>query len=293
MRVARAFREAGFDVSQFEHYIDQESQDVRPIDIVASLSKNIENSRVTIKFFIECKYTRSKPWVILITSERFNKYAFYSRILRGSHPSNWEKVDSVQGRLVARILLAVEKENLNLDPFLIEKGAYIVRESLIDDPDPKRKDVAYEATVQVSKSVEAHDIESEKIFKGAVETFEDYRDPDARIVPEFKLFLNIAFPVVVINGELFESCLGKDNQLQVAQIKNGIVLVPYRRKETDPHAQVTLSPVTIVTEQALENYVKLVHEASENLLSQVKAIQDLIEHERSKITRPSQKEIEF
>ena len=39
MRVAKRFQENGFAVSQFDHFVDQESHSVRPVDVVATLSE--------------------------------------------------------------------------------------------------------------------------------------------------------------------------------------------------------------------------------------------------------------
>src|SRR6266498_4523901 len=83
MRVAKRFQESGFAVSQFDHFVDKESHSVRPVDVVATLAQDFGNSRVAIKLFIECKYSaKDKPWVIVVTSDKLDKHAFFSRTLK-------------------------------------------------------------------------------------------------------------------------------------------------------------------------------------------------------------------
>lgn len=290
MRVAKKFQENGFQVSQFEHFVDQESHSVRPVDVVVSLAKDIGNSRVVIKLYIECKYSaKDKPWVIVVTSDKFDKYSFFSRILKGQHPSSWSKIETLQGRVTARIVQALDS-NLSLDIFSIRNPGYVVAESLTN-----QKDHAYEAIIQISKSVEAHDIDTEETYKQSLQVFDDVdNDPShSRPPSDIGLFFSIAIPVVVINGQLFESYLGSNNEVEVSEIQSGMVFVPYRRRESNLHSQVILSPVTVVTEKYLDDYVSLIKQGLESMLSQIEAISDVIKFERSKYTKTTYDEVDF
>ncbi|MBE0680528.1 MAG: hypothetical protein IH589_01330 [Anaerolineales bacterium] len=286
MRVAKKFQESGFQVSQFEHFIDQESGSVRPVDVVVSLSKDIGNSRIVIKLYIECKYSaKDKPWVIVVTSDKFDKFSFFSRILKGEHPSSWSNIDILQGRVAAKIVQALDS-NLSLDVFSIKNPGYVVAESLTN-----QKDHAYEAIIQISKSVEAHDTESEETYKQTTQTLDDSEITDSS--SSFGLFVSIAFPIVVINGQLFESYLGNNNEVEVSEIQSGMVFVPYRRREANPHSQVVLSPVTVVTEKYLDNYVSLIKQGIESMLSQTEAISEVVDFEKSKYTKTTHGEVDF
>lgn len=290
MRVAKKFQENNFAVSQFEHFIDQESGSVRPVDVVVSLAKDVGNSRIIVKLYIECKYSaKDKPWVIVVTSDKFDKFSFFSRILKGHHPSNWSNIETLQGRATARIVQSLNS-NSSLDIFSIRNPGYVVAESLTN-----QKDHAYEAIIQISKSVEAHDTETEETYNKTLQAFDDLdEDPDyIKRPPDFGIFLSIAIPVVVINGQLFESYLGKDNEVEVSEIQNGMVFVPYRQRETNPHSQVVLSPVTVVTEKYLDNYISLIKQGIESMLSQTEAINDVIEFEKSKYTKTAYDETDF
>ena len=145
-------------------------------------------------------------------------------------------------------------------------------------------DHAYEAIMQISKCVEAHDSEAEETYKKTIQNWEPF---DYQISPtHLGLFFSIAFPVVIINGQLFESYLAEDNAVEALEIESGTVFVPYRHRETNPHSEIILSPVTVVTEKYLASYVILIKNAFENLLAQTQAIQEVIQFEQSQIINP-------
>lgn len=66
MRVADAFSDKGFTVSQSVYYRDPDSNKFRESDVVAFTYKYINGLWFTITFVIECKLIAEKPWVILV-----------------------------------------------------------------------------------------------------------------------------------------------------------------------------------------------------------------------------------
>lgn len=111
MRVAQTFKQVGFEVSHFENYLDPESNDLREIDVVASIKHQVGEIDISARLFVECKYLR-KPWVIFISPRRFNPFSYFSRIPSANYNVHeWKTQDSVQGRLLARILLSLGREN--------------------------------------------------------------------------------------------------------------------------------------------------------------------------------------
>jgi hypothetical protein len=279
MRVAKKFRDANFRVSQFNHYIDQESQSVRPVDVVASNTRNIKESTVDLKVYAECKYVGdNRAWVIITTQEKFNKYMYFSRVLRNNHPANWKAIETLQGRFIGKLVQFAEGKQ-EFDFFTRKTAGYIVRQAFLD-----KHDSAYEAIVEIGKSVEAHDLENENFYKKSLEVFE--QSENLHSAPSFGLYLSIAIPIVVINGELYESSLADDGRIETRKIEHGIVLVPYRRREKEPNAQVTLSSIAIVTETHLESYISDMKKAFDGLFSNDEAIQEVIAHEQYKIYDP-------
>jgi len=292
MRVAKKFGENGFTVSQFEHYVDQESKAVRQMDVVASISKRIGHSLVTVNLIIECKYAKSKPWVILITQKKLDKFTFFSRQLQGKHPSGWKNIPTLQGRLIGGLLQTLSRLQ-EIDKFAVEPAGYSVLETRFDSnykPDPSKLDYAFEAVVQVSKSVEAHDTQNEVIYKNSIRDYESGMGIDTGIrkieesTENLNLDLSIAIPVVLISGVLFESHLDDSNEIVVSEIPSGFVLTPYKRHETRVDSSVTLSPVIIITEDNLDAFIQKIQEMMEVMLEQETAIYDLVLYEQSKLT---------
>ena len=102
--------------------------------------------------------------MILVTPQKFDEDVFFSRIIGNHQLFDWKNIPTLQGRLVAKILQSFNKQQ-KTDLFSVTSVGYIVREVVPDNQDPNRKDIAYEATVQVSKSVEAQDIENEAFYR--------------------------------------------------------------------------------------------------------------------------------
>ena len=273
MRVAKVFRDAGFEVSQFKHFVDQESQSVRPVDVVAITSETVSDNLVSAQFFIECKYS-NQPWVILITPQRFDKFSFFSRVLQSKHPSNWESIKSLQGRLVGSILKTLDKNGEIPELLSLKDAGYVVKRTMVEDSTKKPNDIAYQATVQVSKSVEAQDIENETIY---LRVFED-ADPNSLALP-----FTFIFPIIVISGKLFEGHLGKNEEIEVKEVDYGTVFVPYRQRETKMDHQVVLSAVTIVTETYLTQYAEDIKKAFQDFLKHETSVNNVVNFEKSKL----------
>lgn len=289
MRVAKAFQENGFAVSQFEYFLDKDNQTIRQTDVVASISKNIGNSLVTINLIVECKYAKSKPWVILITQQKFDRYTFFGRVMNGNPPSQWKKLLTLQGRLVGKILLALERSK-DVDFFDVNPAGYAVMEARLDSnykPDPNQLDYAYEAIMQVSRCVLYHDNKNEEIFKNIIRSFEDgfgietgYRTLGTP--SSFSLDLNITIPLVVINGRLFKSYLSEDNTIEVSEIGNGFVLMPHLG-DKNIQRSVPLSTIMVVTENNLKSFIPKLQSMLKVILEQENAIREFIEYEESTI----------
>src|SRR5262249_51855452 len=67
MRVAAAFRQAGFGVSQSEYYHDTVTGTPREIDVVPTIRSDLGSGVFRIQFINECKVTLEKPWLFFCT----------------------------------------------------------------------------------------------------------------------------------------------------------------------------------------------------------------------------------
>lgn len=151
MKVAQTFEQAGFEVSQSQRYLDPGSDELREIDVVASLHRQIDGIDASITLFIECKYSQDKPWVIFTSSRRLDPLFYFSRILHDKYNVyEWKTQKGLQGRLLARILSTLPRDSVDFDFFRMPKSVgYSVVQAL---GNPDAKDSAYTATMQVTAS---------------------------------------------------------------------------------------------------------------------------------------------
>jgi hypothetical protein len=289
MRTAQVFRQVGFEVSQFETYIDPESGDIREIDVTASKSCHLDTIDVMITLFIECKHM-THPWVIFTSSRRSNPLAYFSRILRGQYDlREWASLDSFQGCLLARILLSLGQQELSRYRFfnVPQNIGYGITESL---KSYKAVSKAFTAMMQVSKCLEAHDARTEMIFQRTIRDYETRAGGGGFQKAEASLFCRIAFPVVVVRGKLFECYLDTDNNMTIAEIDEGTVLVAHRDRG-ERQKETCASAVRIVTTSHLESLAQEAHQAFVTLLSQEAAVEEVWKHMCAGI--PETEEIPF
>jgi hypothetical protein len=105
MRVARTLSLAGFDVSQFESYVDPNENKLREIDMLASVTREFDGFTVSVSFLIECKHAGEHQWVVFTSPRRIGRWFHFSRVLRDrSKMRDWQLYTTLQARLVARIL---------------------------------------------------------------------------------------------------------------------------------------------------------------------------------------------
>jgi hypothetical protein len=64
MSVASEFYKHGFSVKQSSYYIYPETGKSREIDVMAAKSLFTGNYSAKIRFVVECKASKKKPWVI-------------------------------------------------------------------------------------------------------------------------------------------------------------------------------------------------------------------------------------
>ena len=285
MRVAQIFKHVGVEASQFENYLDPESNDLREIDVVASTKHQVGEIDVSVRLFVECKYLRN-PWVIFISPRRFSPFSYFSRTLGANYNVHeWKTQDSVQGRLLARILLSLGRENTSKFRFfsMPQTIGYGVTEALRSEP--RAIDNAYTATMQVSKCIEAHDIEMEMNFQKTIEEYEERVYESETGESKFSPWCSIAFPVIVVKGKLFECYLDSNSEIALSETMESLVLVSNKSRSEISSAKPRTSAVRIITESHTKSFAHEALQAVNALLSQESAIRELWEYEYSKISK--------
>ena len=65
MKVAKAFKKSDFQIGQSIMFKDVDTEKYRETDIIAHVTKGINNVWFNLTFVIECKKIIGKPWVVL------------------------------------------------------------------------------------------------------------------------------------------------------------------------------------------------------------------------------------
>jgi hypothetical protein len=206
MRVACAFRRAGFRVLQSEYYADPTSGVQREIDVVAHVDRRFEKLLVRIEFVVECKSSKSKPWVMFCASDQ-----------RLANPARVAQRTASEIGSDALLSLAQRKDVQDLDLFSVaHPPAYGITQAFTSGAD-----VAYAALTTVAAAAAAAAIEADQYSKLA--------SPFAKIV----------FPAIAIEGKLFSCVLQDDASISVSESQHGTLL--WRNQFAgEPHTIVTL-----------------------------------------------------
>lgn len=185
MRVAAAFRQAGFDVRQSDYYTDDESGKAREIDVIANARSDI--GYIDVNFIVECKSSK-KPWVLLTSPDTLSG-------------ANRIFLFSVSSRMARELLADRYKEFKNRIPWLGKSNrcGYSLRQAFSDG-----KDQAFSATISAAKAAE-HAATSLERWNSATFRF--------------------AFPVIVVDTPIVECTLGDDGSLESCEIPQGELLL--------------------------------------------------------------------
>jgi hypothetical protein len=278
MRVAQTFEQAGFEVSQSQKYLDPGTDELREIDVVASLNRQYDAITIATTLFIECKYSEDEPWVVFTSSRHLDPLSYFSRILRDKYNVyEWQSEKSLQGRLTAKILASLPRDNPNFDFdfFRVPPNVgYSVVQAL---GKPGAKDNAYIATMQANSCVEANDFEVERGYQESIQDYE--RRVELIRKSKFSVYCNIGFPIVVLQGHLFECHLDSKNEIAVSEISEGIVILGSKDRGEELRARPSTSAVRIVTETSLQSVAQKAYQAADLLLAQEQAVRELYEYE--------------
>lgn len=189
MRVANTLIESGFEVRQSLFYIDPESDEAREIDVVGRSTEITDV--VDISFVIECKST-SKPWV-LFTSENtfvnYNQFFAYCLYSEAGRKRFCRRSTSIQK--LGDFLTWFDKKGRN---------GYAVTEAFTSNVDN-----TYKAIMSTLKASIALKTLGDK----------EQRNP-----------LIFIFPIIVVDGCLFESYLNNNGKLVVEEIEKGFLHFP-------------------------------------------------------------------
>ena len=210
MKVARAFAESDFEVRQSSFYTDPESNEVREIDIVCNSNYVID--AFYVYFVIECK-SASKPWVLFTSENTFVNYNKY----------------------FAYCLYSEVGKKLFIDKTL----EILAREDVLTWFNKKGRN-GYSMTEAFTSSIDNTYKAAMSALKAAVAL---------KILADENKHLTFIFPVIVVDGSLFESYLDVDGKLVVDAINKGFLHFPRQTKE------VTGTTIYVVTLDYLPEFI--------------------------------------
>lgn len=189
MQVSESLQKAGFSVSQSTYYLDPELGIAREIDIVATQGLLAGDTFAHIKYVIECKKSRNKPWIIFTRKNEIFDWEY----------TEWYCTNDEGWDYLTHAAIDGKTDKLPLNYHLRDRVEYGVTTAFTTG-----EDTAYKA-IQTSVRCAISYIEKTKSRQslGSAE---------------------IVVPVIVIDGLLFDSYLSESGEIVVNRIEEGVVL---------------------------------------------------------------------
>jgi hypothetical protein len=225
MQVSLAFKQSGFSIRQSNFYADPEKGESREIDVIATTKEDLSCTKY-VSYVIECKVSRDKPW-ILFTSEN---------LLGG-----WNI-------FFTRAILTEEARKILIDTFrddLDNPKLGWLREKLragygLTQAFTSGRDITHEAIMSASKAAIARKVEMDKNSGGVFE---------------------VIFPVIIIDGRLFECFLDNSCSVQIREIEEGVLFSPRSIGGT------LISCIRLVTIKSLPEFSRKAYELAKVVLT--------------------------
>jgi len=230
LKVAGAFHEAGFQITVSEFALDTKSGEPREIDVLATRSTFLTPANIfDLSFVIECRYSGKYPWIVFksTSNEHIGVFAdfFYRFATELGHIALLE-MSSLDDAQNSRLFSLPSKMGHGVTA-AFQKG----------------NDVANNAMTKVCDAAAALIGQAEA---GA-----------GRCA--------ILFPVLMLQGRIFECEITDEADIQLAEVKRSTVL--WRR----PTTKSSIVPVDLVTEGEVVRF-------TEEKFTQCEALKPLIEN---------------
>jgi hypothetical protein len=174
-RTAHIFRKAGFDVLQGFYVHGPDKDSVREVDILASVAYVDSVPAIRICYLVECKWTIDRPWVIFTSPESATTPT--ASIGETMIPSEWKAVISEAATI--KSLAALETYS---SPIRTGFGGRVAFS--------KGQDNFYQSVQSI-------------LFKAAAHI--NFWKNRGHIKPPIYALIDLVFPMIVIDGPLFEA----------------------------------------------------------------------------------------
>ena len=182
LRTSKSFLKSGFTVAQSIFYEDPLTKKFRETDIIAHTTKLVNNVWVNLTFVVECKSSIDKPWI-----------SFNNDNIENFSGKNLPILTTKNGRrLMKEITINSQFRSDLIFPDKQKMGYSVVRAFA------NSKDMAYTASQNVLSAVEY--------------LVEKSNESD-------KKFLNIYFPLIAVEGELFEARISPNDKIELVEVE--------------------------------------------------------------------------
>ncbi|HEU0074167.1 MAG TPA: hypothetical protein VFS30_09155 [Dehalococcoidia bacterium] len=189
LQTARSFQEAGFNISQGIHFVDNLTQKLRECDLLAFMQQVVAprgcpTFAVATTFLVECKRSKKHPWVAFVVKDQDH---FGNQAYSAYH---WIMDKLARERIVDLIATQWDKVPTIYND---RPTAYSISQvNLGDKNEAKHDDGSNRAFSAVAQLLDATEARLQRI--------EEAREPQR---------CHLLFPVLVFDGQLFEYSLGE------------------------------------------------------------------------------------
>ncbi len=234
MRVASAFQEQGFSITQSDYFRDPESDKYREIDVIASIGTFADEERhilFNISFVVECKNSNEKPWLLFQGLSEGLSIGTEIALRQANEP----------GR-VALLEMSLQEDMKTNELFkLPSRLSYGITRAFGD-----KADVPYEAVLATCKATNALAQRPEVWSENRISAGE------------------IFFPVVLVEGKLFECFLNTKNEINLLQTNRGTLIF------RNPAVGSDRTVVDVITLDGLPGYLQQIEASCQFILDRVK-----------------------
>lgn len=246
IRVARELRRRGFTANVGTYFRDPESDELREIDVVGSVSVSIGDNLLNIDIIVSCKVSQGAPWVALHSELTPLKVPLRSLRLTSGNADRFLRTAARDPRFATNELVRAAPAAHGIVPMRRAKNDPQQPPSPRDQK-PKNTDAAYEALMSASKAA----IDNLRRDKEVSEGDEGWH--------------SITLPLVVVEGQLFDATL--DDAGEPTAVESNHTRVWMRRPIGDQRGVmvdiVTASFYPAYLATVIKGYTALTHEAAD------------------------------
>lgn len=235
LEIARIFQENSWEVEHSTYFIDKDDKKPREIDLITELyfqhrGKKEQYTEITFRFVVEIKNEKDKPWVIFTTKTTGFEKTIYS-FASDKVYNNFNKNG-----------LNNSFKNHNLE--LFERLGRSFTEGFSSG-----KDKIYSSLCNTIKA-----------FNYSLENTTKDESSDS--------ILTYIEPMIIVNGQLFESYLNQESELLVEKVNH----IQFRFNYLSEHYKRRTNGyiINIVTMDYLSEYLKIRNKQFENIYSENK-----------------------